>query len=60
MLKNPRKPIKTIGLALLTSMFWFGKDTERKFAAIYRTEVHDSDGLLVHMGNGELFWLLVR
>ncbi len=50
-----RKPIKTIGLAPLTSMFWFGKNTERKFDD-YRTEVHDSDGLLVHMGNGEIFW----
>ena len=49
------KAIKTIGLAPLTSMFWFGKDTERKFDD-YRTEVHDSDGLLVHMGNGEVFW----
>ena len=47
--------IKTIGLAPLTSMFWFGKNTERKFDD-YRTEVHDSDGLLVHMGNGEVFW----
>ncbi len=44
-----------IGLAPLTSMFWFGKNTERKFDD-YRTEVHDSDGLLVHMGNGEVFW----
>ena len=50
-----KKPLKTIGLAPLTSMFWFGKDTERKFDD-YRTEVHDSDGLLVHMGNGEIFW----
>jgi len=50
-----RKPSKTVGLAPLTSMFWFGKDTERKFDD-YRTEVHDSDGLLVHMGNGETFW----
>jgi glucans biosynthesis protein len=50
-----RQPSKTVGLAPLTSMFWFGKDTERKFDD-YRTEVHDSDGLLVHMGNGEIFW----
>ena len=50
-----RKPSKTIGLAPLTSMFWFGKNTERKFDD-YRSEVHDSDGLLVHMGNGEVFW----
>jgi glucans biosynthesis protein len=53
---NPdRKPVKTIGLAPLTSMFWFGKNSERKFDD-YRPEVHDSDGLLVHMGNGEVFW----
>ena len=53
---NPaRKPIDTIGLAPLTSMFWFGKDTEQK-PDEYRTEVHDTDGLLVHMGNGEVFW----
>jgi glucans biosynthesis protein len=49
------KPIKTIGMAPLTSMFWFGKNSERKFDD-YRPEVHDSDGLLVHMGNGEVFW----
>ncbi len=47
--------IKTIGLAPLTSMFWFGKNSERKFDD-YRPEVHDSDGLLVHMGNGEMLW----
>jgi len=53
---NPnRKPIDTIGLAPLTSMFWFGKNTEHK-PDDYRSEVHDTDGLLVHMGNGEIFW----
>lgn len=50
-----KKPLKTIGLAPLTSMFWFGKNTEKKFDD-YRPEVHDSDGLLVHMGNGEVFF----
>jgi periplasmic glucans biosynthesis protein len=48
-------PIKTLGLAPLTSMFWFGKNSERR-PDDYRTEVHDSDGLLVHMGNDEVFW----
>ena len=48
-------PIQTLGMAPLTSMFWFGKNSERKFDD-YRAEVHDSDGLLVHMGNGEVFW----
>jgi glucans biosynthesis protein len=53
---NPtRKPLKTIGLAPLTSMFWFGKSSERKFND-YRPEVHDSDGLLMQMDNGETLW----
>jgi glucans biosynthesis protein len=50
-----RLPIKTIGMAPLTSMFWIGKNTERKFDD-YRPEVHDTDGLLVRMDNGEVFW----
>jgi len=50
-----RKPLDTIGIAPLTSMFWFGENSERKFAD-YRPEVHDSDGLLMHMENGETLW----
>jgi periplasmic glucans biosynthesis protein len=49
------RPIITIGLAPLTSMFWFGKNSERKFDD-YRPEVHDSDGLLARMDNGEVIW----
>ena len=53
---NPAcKPIKTIGLAPLTSMFWFGKNSERKFDD-YRPEVHDSDGLLMYRDDGEILW----
>jgi glucans biosynthesis protein len=50
-----RKPIISIGMAPLTSMFWFGKNSERKFDD-YRPEVHDSDGLLAKMDNGEILW----
>jgi glucans biosynthesis protein len=50
-----RKPLLTLGLAPLTSMFWFGKNSERKFDD-YRLEVHDSDGLLARMGSGEVLW----
>jgi periplasmic glucans biosynthesis protein len=50
-----RKPIQSIGVAPLTSMFWFGKNSERKFDD-YRPEVHDSDGLLMHMESGEMLW----
>jgi glucans biosynthesis protein len=52
---NDRKPIANIGIAPLTSMFWFGESTERKFDD-YRPEVHDSDGLLIQMANGETLW----
>ena len=50
-----KKPLVTIGMAPLTSMFWFGKNSERKFDD-YRPEVHDSDGLLMRMQNGEILW----
>jgi len=52
---SQRKPLKTIGVAPLTSMFWFGENSERKFDD-YRPEVHDSDGLLIRMDNGEYLW----
>jgi periplasmic glucans biosynthesis protein len=53
---NPdRKPIKTIGIAPFSSMFWFGRASERRFDD-YRPEVHDTDGLLMQMGNNEVLW----
>jgi glucans biosynthesis protein len=53
---DPRKkPVATIGVAPLTSMFWFGKNSERKYDD-YRPEVHDSDGLLMKLDNGEVLW----
>jgi periplasmic glucans biosynthesis protein len=53
---NPdRKPIKTIGIAPFSSMFWYGKASERRFDN-YRPEVHDNDGLLMKMSNGEVLW----
>src|SRR5258708_5593813 len=50
-----RKPIRTIGLAPLTSMFWLGNGSERRFAD-YRSERHDSDGPLLHMDTGTVRW----
>jgi periplasmic glucans biosynthesis protein len=49
------KPLATIGLAPLTSMFWYGENSERKFDD-YRPEVHDSDGLLMQLDSGERVW----
>ena len=49
------KPLATLGMAPLTSMFWFGENSERKFSD-YRPEVHDSDGLLMHLDGDEMLW----
>jgi glucans biosynthesis protein len=50
-----RKPMATIGFAPLTSMFWYGGNSERKFDD-YRPQVHDSDGLLMHTESGPMVW----
>ncbi|WP_419901918.1 glucan biosynthesis protein [Kiloniella sp.] len=49
-----RKNIKKLGLAPLTSMFLFGENT--KGLDDYRSEVHDSDGLMVQTSSGEWIW----
>ncbi len=46
---------KSIGLAPLTSMFWFGENSKQK-PDDFRPEVHDSDGLVIKTGNGECIW----
>jgi glucans biosynthesis protein len=48
------KPITTIGLAPLTSMFFFGENQPRM--GDFRPEVHDSDGLMIATGDGEWLW----
>lgn len=48
----PRKKIEKLGIAPLTSMFFFGENTMIR-PADYRPEVHDSDGLLLALGTGE-------
>jgi glucans biosynthesis protein len=49
-----RRP-KVLGLAALTSMFFFGENRTRWFED-FRPEVHDSDGLLIHFDGGEWLW----
>ena len=51
----PRADLARFGVAPLTSMYWFGKQTQRRFNDL-RTEVHDSDGLLIQAGTGEWLW----
>jgi glucans biosynthesis protein len=55
----PRKPIEKLGLAPLTSMFFTGEN-DRRFHEDFRTELHDSDGLLIHSGTGEWIWRPLR
>jgi glucans biosynthesis protein len=50
-----RRTPKALGLAPLTSMFFFGENSTRRFED-FRPEVHDSDGLLVRFESGEWLW----
>ena len=47
-------PVATLGMAPLTSMFFFGENQPRP--GDFRPEVHDSDGLMVATGEGEWLW----
>lgn len=50
-----RKPIERLGIAPLTSMFWFS-ETVQGAGVDWRPEVHDSDGLAILTGHGERIW----
>ncbi|WP_369973913.1 glucan biosynthesis protein G [Polaromonas sp. SP1] len=47
-------PITSLGIAPLTSMFFFGENQPRP--GDFRPEVHDSDGLMMATGDGEWLW----
>jgi glucans biosynthesis protein len=51
----PRKVIERIGIAPLTSMFFYGEN-DRRIANDWRPEIHDSDGLSMWTGAGEWIW----
>jgi periplasmic glucans biosynthesis protein len=50
-----RKDIGRLGLAPLSSMFWYGKHN-RTQGTDWRPELHDSDGLAIWTGTGERLW----
>ncbi|ORE98512.1 glucan biosynthesis protein [Aurantimonas sp. 22II-16-19i] len=50
-----REKIDRVGLAPLTSMFWFS-ETDRPDRVDWRPEVHDSDGLAIWTGANERIW----
>jgi glucans biosynthesis protein len=49
-----RANVATLGIAPLTSMYFFGENQPHR--TDFRPEVHDSDGLMVAMGDGEWLW----
>lgn len=50
-----RKQIRKLGIAPLTSMFFFGEHSAR-IESDFRPEVHDSDGILIQEKSGEWTW----
>lgn len=50
-----RNAVQRLGIAPLTSMYWYS-ETNRVLAFDWRPEVHDADGLMMVMGNGEQIW----
>jgi glucans biosynthesis protein len=51
----PRDPIERLGVAPLTSMFWYGENNSAR-RKDWRPEIHDSDGLALWTGKGERIW----
>ncbi|MFO1126802.1 MAG: glucan biosynthesis protein [Methylocystis sp.] len=51
----PRQSGMKLGLAPLTSMYLTGEN-DRRVRDGFRTELHDSDGLLIHNGADEWLW----
>jgi glucans biosynthesis protein len=51
----PRVEMKNVGLAPMTSMFFFGPN-DRNEVDDFRPAVHDSDGLAILNGRGEQIW----
>jgi glucans biosynthesis protein len=51
----PRADIERVGIAPLTSMYWYGKPN-RRTGTDWRPEIHDSDGLAIWTGAGERIW----
>jgi glucans biosynthesis protein len=50
-----RTEMPHVGIAPLTSMFLFDETMRQRFSD-FRPAVHDSDGLMIHNGSGEVIW----
>lgn len=51
-----RKNVDKLGISPMTSMFFYGENTNIRPKDWFRSEIHDSDGLMVQMENGEWLW----
>ena len=51
----PRTRIERLGVAPMTSMFWYGEHNRHQ-ATDWRPEIHDSDGLSLWTGADERIW----
>jgi glucans biosynthesis protein len=52
----PRRAIGKLGVAPLTSMFFYGEDGGGRHFDDYRPRVHDSDGFMTQTGRGQWIW----
>jgi glucans biosynthesis protein len=52
---NFRAAVERLGLAPLTSMYWYGA-SDRRPSDDWRPQIHDSDGLSIWTGAGERIW----
>ena len=51
-----RREVGKLGIAPLTSMFLYAENTNQRPVDDFRPEIHDSDGLLIADGTGEIIW----
>jgi glucans biosynthesis protein len=51
-----REAIDKVGIAPLTSMYFYGENNREPGVRDFRSEVHDSDGLQIQFGSGEWHW----
>ena len=51
-----RRAVTKLGVAPLTSMFFYGADGSGRHFDDYRPQVHDSDGLMAETGHGQWLW----
>ncbi|HTC17381.1 MAG TPA: glucan biosynthesis protein [Steroidobacteraceae bacterium] len=52
----PRRAIAKLGVAPLTSMYFYNEDNGGRRGDDYRPQVHDSDGLMSQTGQGQWIW----